>query len=173
MKTLMRVALRYGAVGGGLAILVFIVSYYTNRHPMMVSPYLDFRSVISGVLIFFALREIRDYYQQGILFFWQAMVASGVIVVVMNVVASIGIYGFGSLEPRVVSGYIEEMTQYLQTFDQNDIERIGKDLFESNFRALPDTNLKDIVGLYFGRGLVVGFFVSIILSVILRKQPKN
>jgi hypothetical protein len=172
MKILMRVALRYGAISGVLAILTFVISFYMGKHPMMVSPYLDFRIVIIGVFAYFTLREIRDYHQGGTLFFSHAMIASSIITLVTCVIGSIGVFLLGSIDGEVVSQYISKMLEYYDTFDQTDIERIGKELYESNYKNFPNTNLKDIVGIYFGRGLAVGFFVSILLSVILRKQPK-
>jgi hypothetical protein len=65
------------------------------------------------------------------------------------------------------------MSQYLNTFSKEDIERIGKEVFERNLNQLPTTNISVLAMTYFVQGLAIGFFVSIILSVIVRRQPKN
>jgi hypothetical protein len=65
------------------------------------------------------------------------------------------------------------MTEYLNSFSEEDINRIGKDVFDSNLSALPATDGKQIGGKYFFQSVLIGFFVSIILSVILRKQPNQ
>jgi hypothetical protein len=64
------------------------------------------------------------------------------------------------------------MTDYLKTFPKEDIERIGKDVYERNLNDLPETNIRKLVETYFAQGIAIGFFVNIILSVILRRQPK-
>jgi len=80
---------------------------------------------------------------------------------------------FGNFEPDFIASYINRMTVYLQTFSKEDIERIGKEVFDRNLKALPATNIYEMAKTYFAQGLAIGLFVSIILSVITRKQPKN
>ena len=73
---LVRVCARYGIIAGVLCILILISLFYMGKHPFLVNPFLDFRVPLFGVLIFFALKELRDYYQDGVLFFWQGTAGS-------------------------------------------------------------------------------------------------
>jgi hypothetical protein len=139
----------------------------------MISPFLDFRVMLFGIFIFFSLKELRDYYQEGALYFWQGMIGGGIIVFIATIVSSVGLLIFGSLEGAFVSDYIKQMMDYLRTFPKEDIERIGKAVYDQNLELLPATDIKDLVVTYFGQGITIGFFVSIILSVILRRQPQN
>ena len=50
---------------------------------------------------------------------------------------------------------------------------MGKEIYERNLAELPTTNISRLTITYFIHGLVIGFFVNIILSVILRRQPKT
>ena len=79
---------------------------------------------------------------------------------------------FCTFEREFVESYILQITAYVKSFPKEDIERIGKDIYERNLKALPATNMAALAITYFMQGLVIGFFVNIILSVILRKQPK-
>lgn len=169
---LLSVSLRYGAVSGILAMVLLVVTYYIGRHPLMISPYLDFRILLFAVFIFFTLKEIRDYYQEGVLYFWQGLIGSVLVVVVATIIAAIGLQIFGSLEKEFVTSYVEQMTAYLKTFPKEDIDRIGKEVYDRNLEQLPATNSSILAFTYFMQGLVIGFFVSIIVSAILRKQPK-
>ena len=119
------------------------------------------------------MKEVRDYYQNGELYFWQGMIGAGIVVLVADVIASIGLTIFGSIEKEFIASYVKEMIQYLNTFSKEDVERIGKEVFERNLKQLPTTNISVLAVTYFVQGLSKGFFVSIILSVILRRQPKN
>lgn len=170
---LISVCVRYGLVAGLLALILLVAMYYIGRHPLMISPFLDFRILLFGVFIFFSLKELRDYYQGGALYFWQGILGGLLLVLVASTVASAGLIGFGSLEPALVSSYIDHMTQYLKTFSNEDIERIGKEIYDRNLSHLPATNITKLAMTYFVQGLAIGFFISIILSVIVRRHPKT
>ena len=169
---LLSVALRYGAVAGILAALLLIGTYYISGHPLMISPFLDFRLLLLGVFVFFTLKELRDIHQQGVLYFWQGMIGALVVVLSAGIISTGGMLIFGTLENRFVADYIVEMEKYLRTFNPEAIAQVGKEMYERNLTLLPSTNIGDLATTYFVQGLVIGFFVSIILSVILRKHPK-
>jgi hypothetical protein len=79
---------------------------------------------------------------------------------------------FGSIEKDFVTTYIDQVTAYVKSFSQEDIARVGKEIYERNLAALPSTNISKLTVTYFVHGMVIGFFVNVILSVILRRQPK-
>jgi hypothetical protein len=169
---LISIGIQWGAMAGILSIVLLIAMYYIGRHPLMISPFMDFRIILLGVCIFFTLREFRQNHQEGTLYFWQGMVGSSVMLIVASTLSSLLLLIFCSLETSFIPSYVEAMTKYLKTFPPEDIERIGKAVYDRNLELLPATNGKQIAGLYFVQSLMIGFFVSIILSVILRKEPK-
>jgi len=174
IKKLLRISVRYGTVGGILAFILLIVMFYLGRHPLFVSsPLLDFRILLFGIFIFFALKEFRDYEQDGVLYFAQAMIGGFAVITVMTTITSIMLQIFGTFEKDFVATYIEEVVTFWKSFSKEDIERVGKEIYERNLENLPTTNMLQLTKTYFVHGLVIGFFVNIILSVILRKQPKT
>lgn len=171
-KTLFIVAGRYGVACGILAFVLLLVMYYIGSHPLLIPPFLDFRILLFGIFTFFTLKEIRDYHQKGILYFWQAMAGALTVVLVAATITSCLLGLFGIWEKDFVASYITELTVFLQSFPKEDIDRIGKDVFDRNLKELPATNVFDLAQTYFMQGMAVGFFVSIIVSVILRRLPK-
>ncbi len=169
---LISIAIRNGALTGVLAIVLLAVMYYLGRHPLMIAPFLDFRILLLGVFVFFTLKEFRDSYQNGELHFWQGMAGGFIMVMVAATLASTLLWIFTLIESDFIPEYVKSMTEYLKTFPKEDIERIGKDAYERNLETLPSTNGKQIAASYFIQSMVIGFFVTIILSVTLRKQPK-
>ena len=169
----MKISARYGAAAGILAFILLMVMYYLGRHPLLTSPFLDFRILLFGIFIFFTLKEFRDYYQDGILYFWQAMIGGWTVVLIATIVTSILLWLFGGWDNDFVESYMPRLLLYLKSFPQEDIDRIGKEIYERNLKALPATNIFDLIQTYFMQGIVIGFFVNIILSVILRRQPKT
>jgi hypothetical protein len=172
IKNLLRISVRYGTVGGILAFVLLLTMFYLGRHPLITSPFLDFRVLLFGIFIFFTLKEFRDYEQDGVLYFAQAMIGGLTVIMIMTTVTSIMLQIFGSIEKDFVTTYIDQVTAYVKSFSQEDIARVGKEIYERNLAALPSTNISKLTVTYFVHGMVIGFFVNVILSVILRRQPK-
>lgn len=166
-------AIRYGAIAAVLSSMLLVAMFYMGNHPLMIAPFFDFRILLYGIFIFFFLKEFREDYQEGALYFSQGMVGSFVFIMVGGVISSLLVMLFCELEKDFIASYVKAMTEYLNTFSEEDINRIGKEVFERNVQDLPATNAKQIAGKYFIQSLLIGFFVSIILSVILRKEPKT
>jgi len=173
IKKLLSISIRYGIVGGVLAFILLIAIFYLGRHPLITSPFLDFRILLFGIFIFFTLKEFRDYEQEGVLYYSQAMIGGFVVIMIMTTITSIMLQVFGTVEKDFVATYIEQVTAYVKAFSKEDIERVGKAIYERNLSALPTTNISTLTATYFIHGMVIGFFVNIILSVILRRQPKT
>lgn len=173
IKNLLRISVRYGTVGGILAFVLLLIMYYLGRHPLVTSPFLDFRILLFGIFTFFTLKEFRDYEQDGVLYFAQAMIGGFAVIVIMTTITSIMIQVFGMFERNFVATYIEQIMSYLKAFSKEDIERVGKEVYDRNLAELPTTNISKLTITYFIHGMVIGFFVNIILSVILRRQPKT
>lgn len=170
---LISIAIRNGAIAGVLAIALLLLIYYAiGKHPLMVAPFLDFRIVLLGIFIFFTLKEFRETYQGGILHFWQGMAGSFIMVMITATLASVLLWIFTAIDSGFVTDYVQGMTEYLKSFPEDDIARIGKDAYQRNLEGLPATNGKQIAASYFVQSVIIGFFVSIIISVISRKQLK-
>jgi hypothetical protein len=170
---LLSIAVRNGLIAGALSAIVLVGLYYMGRHPMMLPPYLDFRILIFGVFIFFTLKEFRETHQNGVLHFPQGIGGSFMFTIITATTASVMVWLFASVESDFLADYIKEGMALLKAYPKEEIERIGKEGFERNFEQLPSTNAKQLAAIYFTQSMVFGLFVSIILSVILRKQPKS
>ena len=171
-KILLKISVRYGAAAGILAFVLLVVMYSLGPHPLLVSPFLDFRTLLFGIFIFFTLKEFRDFNQEGTLYFWQGMLGGFFVIFIATMITSFLLWLFGSWKEEFVVSYIAQITTYLKSFPKADIERIGKEVYERNLNALPTTNILDLTQTYFMQGIIIGFFVNVILSVILRRQPK-
>lgn len=172
MKALARVSLRYGALAGVLGSALLIGLYYMHRHPFLIPVFFDFRIILFGFFIFFTLREIRDHYQDGILYFWQGFIASLLFTLCYALITSLVLLAFMAVVPAFLSDYIHLSVQQLKSLPPEVIERIGEDVYKNNLALLPATDRLDLSFLYFLQSLMISLFVSIILSVILRRQPK-
>lgn len=170
---LVRVCARYGTIAGAACMLFLVSLFYMEKHPFLLNPFVDYRVPLFAVLIFFSLKEVRDYYQGGILHFWQGTGGSIILVAVCSLIAALGIMIFGSIQPRFLTDYINEFSKQIQNLPAETVKQIGKDVVEENLKKLPTTTISALARLYVWQSFVMGFFISVIISVILRRQPSN
>lgn len=173
MKELVKVSLKYGVIAGLFGSTLLLALYYMDRHPLLIPVFIDFRLILFGIFIFFTLREIRDYYQSGILYFWQGIFSSFLFTVSFAILSSLIMAVFIWAVPDFLNAYITLSIQQLKSLPSEVIERIGKDVYNRNLELLPATHGFDLAFLYFWQSFMISLFISIILSVILRRQPKT
>lgn len=168
---MVRVAFRYGALSG-LLVMGFVVSlYYIDKHPFLINPFLDPRIAVLGLMIFFGLKELRDFYQSGILYFAQGMVTSFLITLVCAAICWSGILMFATLDGGFVTDFIAQATEQTRSFSAEDIARIGKETFDQSLAELQKADREFMAGRYFFQTFIISFFVSLILTVVLRRTP--
>lgn len=172
ISPLVRIPARFGAIAGLLGFIVILVLYYIGKHPFLFPVYFDFRIFLFGVFIFFTLKEYRDFYKNGILYFWEGIIGSFIFTITCTTVVIIGIAIFNSFQPEFLSTYISLSIEQIKSIPPEVVERIGKNVYDRNLEMLPTTTISDLIMLYAVQSLIIGFFISMILSVILRRQPK-
>lgn len=166
------IAVRNGLLAGVLGIIFLSVLYYVGRHPFLFPIYFDFRIIMLSVFVVMSLKELRDDHQQGLLSFASAMMCAFLFTLVFAVLVMGFVWILSALQPAFVTDYINLATSQMKSWDPSIIEQLGKDSYRSNLAALPATNGWTLASDYFIKSLMISFFVSIIISVILRRQPK-
>ena len=173
VKRLAFLSVRNGLIAGVLGFSLLLALYYIGKHPFLFPIFFDFRFILLSVFIVMTLKEFRDDYQEGILYFGQAMISAFLFTLVFALVASLLIWAFCFVVPEFLSNYIVTATEQLKSIQPAIIEQLGKDAFERNLNKLPATNGSDLAIDYFGKTFIISLFISIIISVILRRQPKT
>jgi hypothetical protein len=173
MKPLINVSLRYGVLAGVIGSTLLLGLYYMDRHPFLIPVFIDFRIFLFGVFIFFTLREIRDYHQQGILYFWQGLSGSFLFTIAYAIISALLLVLFMAAVPEFLETYVSLSIEQLEKMPADVVERIGQEAYALNLKLLPETSIWDLAFLYIVQSFLISLFVSIILSVILRRQPKT
>jgi len=173
LPPLVGVPLRYGIIAGIAGFICLITLYYMNWHPFLVPVFFDFRIVLFSVFVVFSLRELREYYFNGLLFFWQGMIASFLLTFVFATIVSTLLLIFTYWQPEFVNSFIKLSLEQVQTYTPEDIARIGKENFEGGIKSLQEADAVFMAKRYFFQCFIISFFISIIISVILRRQPKT
>ena len=111
LSPLVKVPLRYGAIAGVLGAVIVIALYYIGKHPLLFPVYFDFRIILFGVFMVFTLREYRDYYREGVLYFWEGLIMCVLMVTAFAVISSVLIYIFGLYDEQFVKSFIVLFTE--------------------------------------------------------------
>jgi hypothetical protein len=173
VKRLAFLSVRNGLIAGLLGFSLLLALYFMGKHPFLFPIYFDFRLILLSVFIVMTLKEFRDDYQEGILYFGQAMISSFLFTLVFASVASLLIWAFCFIMPEFLTSYITTATEQLKSIQPAIIEQLGKEAYDANLNKLPATQGSDLAVDYFGKTFIISFFISIIISVILRRQPKT
>jgi hypothetical protein len=170
---LVRVMTRYGFISGIIGIIALIVFFYIGKHPFWIFPLFDPRVLLIAIFLVFGLKEVRDYFQEGVLFFWQGLFGSLVLLAVMSVTGYAGVTIFGLSEPEFVKMYINQGLQQINNIPPDSADEIGKSAIEEVRKTIHDTTVSWMAKRYAVQTYLFGFFIAVIISVVLRKQTKS
>jgi hypothetical protein len=169
---IIKISLRNGIVAGIIACGALVALYLMGKHPMLFQLFFDFRIILFGVFFTLTLREIRDNFQKGVLYFWQGMISCLVVTLVFALVTTIFIVVLCNYYQPFLTNYIELGLAQAKTLPQEAIKEIGKQVYDAMLNALPKVTGWELAEKYFWQSLIIGLFFNIIISVILRRQPK-
>ncbi len=170
---LVKTPFRYGLIGGLIGCMAIAVLYFIGRHPFLLPVIFDFRILMFSVFIFFSLKEIRDYYQQGTLFFWQGMAGSYVVIITSGLIGSVFTWAFATWNAHFLPSYIQKLQEQMLGYKEEISKSVGIDAYDQQLAKLPFTTALDLASDYFLKSMIIGLFLAIVISVILRKQPKT
>ena len=170
---LVAVPARNGILGGAFASALLLTLFAFHRHPLMIPTPLDVRILLFAVLLVFTLKEYRDYFRQGILSFWEGMIACLILTFAFALITFLAMWIFGSLQPEYVSEYVRMKTAQLKAYPEDEVAKIGKATFDAVLAEMPATTPVSLALLYFSQSFALSFPISIIISLILRRQPKS
>jgi hypothetical protein len=165
---LIAVPLKYGLIGGGVAVLLFIIFYLLDLNPLVNIRLIDM--VILGIFIFFTLKEFRDMYNNGTLHFWQGMTGGVVNYLTIAIISSIFILVMTVIiDPEMTTNYIEGRILLLQENKQTLIDTMDEDTYKEALAGVEKTTGFDLALDDFLKKSVIGLFLTIIIAIILRK----
>lgn len=170
LPPLVSTPLRFGAVGGALIILLFLGIYFFYANPLIVFRKFDFGFLLLPVFIFFSIREFRDYKNAGELRFWQGMTVGFLTYMVVAFCSAFFIWVFVSFfDPQLLVGYIADRTQLIEGMKDEMIAQLGESVYEQAYNEVQHVAVWEVALDDFLKKIFIGLFLTIIISVLLRK----
>lgn len=165
---LIAVPLKYGVIGGGLVILLFLVFYFLGGNPLVEIRFVDI--LLLAIFIFFSIKEFKDRYNNKELHFWQGVtigmiayfsiaIISAMFILVLTVV----------IDPDLTTNYIETRIELLNENRETLVESINEQAYMDAVAGVKDTGPVDLAIDDFLKKSIIGLFLTIVIAVILRK----
>jgi len=101
------------------------------------------------------------------------MVGSYVFLMTAALIGSGFTWCFARWNAGFLPSYIEKLQQQMLGYREEIIRSVGVDAYTQQLTKLPSTSPLDLAGDYFLKSMIIGLFLTIIMSVLLRKQPKT
>ncbi len=165
------VPIRYGILAAVISMILFLILYYSGKNPLLIPPFLDFRIILYPIILVFAIRDFKENKNGGVLHFWQGMSVGLLSILISSFLMAIFIFIFGIFfEPEFVPEYIRLMTEQINNLNETVIESVGKEAIGKSLELVLTTTIFDLSIDYFIKSLPYGVFLTIIISLILRKK---
>lgn len=168
---LVNLSIKYGAAAAFLLMALFIVLFYMGKHPINISV-LDIRFLILPLFMVIAMKDFRDNKNEKSLHFWQGLSIGAIIFFTIGILVSLFIIVFSVIDPDFLNMYIDERIALIVDHKAVFVEQLGELTVKEQLEKLPLTTSINLAIDYFVRTLAIGLILNILISIILRRQPK-
>jgi len=162
-------AYQFGGIGGVLSLVAFVILSFLRSDPTNLS--LIFGYVITPISLFLAIKFFKEYKNQGFLSFAEGMSVGFVTYLLIALISGIGIWIILLVSPVLFEEIKLSKLEVLEQNKETIIAQMGDDSFTTALFSVQnmiswDLALNDAIW-----KLIPGLFFTIIISVILRKNP--
>lgn len=167
---MLKISIKYALICSVFLIVIFHVSDYFGINPLMNLAHLLFDLMIFGIFIFFATKELKVSQDNEVLHFWQGMTMGFNTYFIATAVFSIYLLVYFQWSTDALLDYQKAATQFL--LDKRAVyeEKIGKDSFQTQLDGIVAVKWNDLVLSAGLKKILAGFFITPVISIILRKQ---
>lgn len=169
---MLKVSIKYALICGVFLTIIYHVSYYLGSNPLIDISHLIFDVILFGLFIFFAEKEFKSYQSGGAFHFWQGMSIGFMIYTIATVLFGLALWVYLILSPDAVINYQEAATNFLNERAETYQNEFGADVLADQISAIQKITISDLVLSSSFKKLLAGFFVTPVISIILRNQRK-
>lgn len=168
-----RPSIKYALFCALFLVMFFFVSDYLGSNPLIDLSQLLFDVIIFGVFIFFAQKDFRDHVSGGVLHFWQGMTIGFFVYSAVALLFSVFLGMYLWLDPTLLPTYKESALEFLTNQQEMYEEQFGEDGFQVQLDGIEAVTATDLWLSSGVKKIIAGFFVTPVISIILRRKPKT
>lgn len=163
-----RIGMQYGAVGGIMLMLAFVVFHYVGIPGWSLITLL-MSVVVIGFFTFLPIKEFKKYHNGGELRFYHGMSISFMSFITMALVFTLlYIIFINYIEPAYLQDKLEFQRDLVISQKEQWIAQFGEESFNSRVEGLQTISMFDDIWSEFVKRVLIGFFLAPIFSIILR-----
>lgn len=162
-------AYQFGGIGGILSVIAFIILSFLRTDPTNMG--LIFGYVITPISLFLAIKFFKEYTNNGFLSFAEGMSLGFATYTLIALISGIGIWVILLFSPELFEEIKLSKLEVLQQNQETIITQMGKDSFESALLSVQNMITWDIAFNDAIWKVIPGLFFTIIIFIILRKNP--
>lgn len=165
---------KYGVVGGLFAVALFLVLILSGANPLLSTP-VDFlvNLIILLIFVIFSIKEFKNIHHGGYLHFWQGMSIGVFTVTVIALISSVFILLYLNwFDPTLLDGYKSSMEALINSNKSAFVEQYGEAVYSKTLADNSEVRPIDLaMDEFLKKKVFIGFFVTLIVSVIMRRNP--
>lgn len=169
---MLKLSIRYAIFCGVFLTIIYHLSYFLGSNPQIDVSHLLFDVILFGLFIFFSQKEFKTYHGQGYFHFWQGMTMGFLVYCVATIVFSGALVAYFYLDSEAVTTYQESATDFLNERAEMYREQFGEEGMQRQLDEINNVTKWDLILSSTLKKLLAGFFITPVISIILRKQPK-
>jgi hypothetical protein len=167
MNKYFNAAYPFGITAGTLCVCGFILMYFLQIEP--ISMVLVFGYIITPVFVFIGIKQFRDKFNGGELFFGQGMTVGFFVYTLMAVISASFIGVFMVFEPEVFDSFKSMNINLLNEKKDILVEQLNQQAFDETYENIQRMSIMDVVMNDFLRKIIPGLFFTILISIILKR----
>ncbi len=165
-------SLKYTILCGLFLIILFWVSVKFGSNPLLDIRHFLFDLVLFFLFIYFAAREYKYYHNDGFLHFWQGMSIAFIVYFPAAILFSIGMLVVLSVDPTIMEEYRQGGIAFLESQKDVLLEGISQEEYNERLDEVNKIGIGELVVSSGLKKILAGFFITPVVSIILRKKPK-
>jgi hypothetical protein len=169
MNRYFRSAYKFGSLGGILCVLAFFTLAFLRPDPTSLN--LIFGFVIIPLSVFVAIKFYKEYSNEGFLSFAEGMTVGFVTYSLIALISGIGLMLILSVSPALFEDIKASKLEILLENKETITSQMGENSFSSALLSVQDMTNWDVAINDVIWKVIAGFFFTIIISIILRKNP--
>ncbi|MBN3584554.1 DUF4199 domain-containing protein [Algoriphagus aestuarii] len=169
MNKYFKSAYLFGILGGVLGLISFFALSFLKEDPTTLN--LIFGYVIVPISVFLALKYFKDYGNQGYLSFAEGMSVGFVTYMFIAAISFSGIWLVLSVDSSLFEIIKSSKMNTLAESKESIVSQVGENSFQATMESVGNMVKSDIALNDAIWKIVPGLFFTIIISIILRKNP--
>jgi hypothetical protein len=169
MNKYLATAYQFGVLGGLLSVVSFYFLSFLNADPTNLN--LIFGYFLVPISLFLSIKFFKEYSNSGFLSFAEGMTVGFVTYTLIGILSTLGIWFILLLSPDFFEVIKQIKLEVLLENRETIVSQVGEDSFNltsDNLKSMTQWDVALNDGIW---KILPGMFFSIIISIILRKNP--